>query len=135
MNRTEYGKEDATYQAVGGEQGVITLVDRFYEIMESRADYARIWSMHPVENSLSRDKLSRFLASWMGGPSLYKEKYGPISIPKAHAHLQISSRERDQWLSCMKDALKDLEYADDLIAYLLVQLAVPANRILQACER
>lgn len=126
-----YGTGDATYQAVGGEQGVIALVNRFYEVMESNPEYTRIWDMHPQDKNVSRDKLARFLMSWMGGPSRYKEKYGPISIPGAHAHLNITSLERDQWLDCMRDAMQGLELAADLQLYLLEQLAVPANRILQ----
>ncbi|MFT4519730.1 MAG: hemoglobin [Halioglobus sp.] len=135
MKPIEYGNGDATYQAIGGEQGLITLIDRFYDIMGSRAEYSRVWEMHPADKNVSRDKLARFLMSWTGGPSRYKEKYGPISIPKAHAHLEITAKERDQWLNCMGDALRDLGYAEELTAYLLEQLAVPANRILQACER
>ncbi len=65
----------------------------------------------------------------MGGPRRYSEKYGPISIPGAHAHLNVTERERDQWLGCMAKALAQQDYPQNLIAYLLQQLFVPAERI------
>ena len=76
-----YGTGDATYQAAGGEAGIRALVDSFYDIMESDPAYREIHAWHPADGQLSRDKLARFLCAWTGGPRLYREKYGPISIP------------------------------------------------------
>lgn len=126
-----YGEGDATFQAAGGEAGVRALVDRFYTIMSTDGRFATIWSWHPGDPELSRDKLTRFLCAWMGGPRLFSEKYGPISIPKAHQHLPVTAAERDQWLECMAQALQEQDYPAPLVAYLLEQLAVPAERVLQ----
>ena len=87
--------------------------------------------MHPADLTVSRDKLARFLCGWMGGPRRYREKYGPITIPGAHAHLGVTAKERDQWLACMAKALAARDYPDSLVDYLLTQLAVPAERIRQ----
>lgn len=133
-NDSPYGVGDATFRAAGGEPGIRTLVDAFYDIMAASPDYATIWSWHPGDNDVTRDKLARFLCAWMGGPRLYAEKYGPISIPGVHAHLQVTSVERDQWLNCMREALSLQDYPADLVEYLLRQLAVPAERIRMACE-
>ena len=133
-----YGEGDATFQAMGGEAGVRALVDEFYTTMENTTEYQRIWDMHPPDRDTSRDKLSRFLCAWMGGPRLYREKYGSISIPGVHAHLPITMQEHDMWLNCMRDALKQrarvTSLPNDLIDYLLVQFAVPAGRIVAACS-
>lgn len=129
MNIPRYGTGDATFQAAGGEPGIRSLVDAFYNIMAADAEYATILAWHPTDNTLSRDKLARFLCGWMGGPRRYQEKYGPISIPGVHAHLRVTERERDQWLSCMAKALKQQEYPETLVAYLLKHLSVPAERV------
>lgn len=126
-----YGEGDATFQAAGGESGIRRLVDRFYDIMSSDPAFATIWSWHPEDRELSRDKLARFLCAWMGGPRLFSEKYGRISIPGAHQHLKVTATERDQWLNCMALALADQHYPQSLVDYLLEQLAVPAERIVQ----
>jgi hemoglobin len=65
----------------------------------------------------------------MNGPSLYTERYGPIRIPSAHAHLRIGPRERDAWLRCMELAIAEQGYAPDFAAYLLRELRVPAERV------
>ena len=93
----EYGKKDSSFQAAGGEEGIRRLVDAFYDEMDE-AEYARsVREMHPKDLAISRDKLARFLCGWLGGPRLYAEKYGGISIPSAHAHLDIGLSERDAW--------------------------------------
>ena len=124
-----YGVGDASYQAAGGEPGIRRLVDSFYDEMETLPLAAGIRAMHPRDLSTARDKLARFLCGWLNGPNRYREKYGAISIPGAHAHLAIGPAERDAWLACMENAIARQPYPRDFKRYLLVQLSVPANRV------
>ena len=128
-----YGDGDASFQAAGGEPGIRRLVDAFYDRMGTDPRFAGIFAMHPADKSVSRDKLARFLCGWLGGPKRYHEKYGPISIPAVHQHLQVTELERDLWLECMGRALNQQDYPLALIEYLLRQLFIPAERIRQAC--
>ncbi|NVK37493.1 MAG: group II truncated hemoglobin [Gammaproteobacteria bacterium] len=123
-----YGQEDATYKAAGEYEGIKQLVDDFYDIMSELKESEKIRHMHPQDLEVSRDKLTRFLCAWTGGPRLYREKYGPISIPQAHSHLTIGAAERDAWLLCMKKALAKQDYPQDFQDYMITQLAVPAER-------
>lgn len=123
-----YGLADSSYHAAGGEDGLRRLARDFYHAMNTRADAAMIRTMHPDCLDESIDKLARFLAGWLGGPSLYREKYGPISIPRAHGHLAIGVAERDAWLACMAQALDGQDYAPEFKTYLLQALSVPAER-------
>lgn len=123
-----YGQDDASFQAAGMQPGIRKLVDDFYDVMEQHNEAEKIRKMHPADLEESRDKLALFLCGWLGGPKLYREKYGAISIPRAHSHLRIGSTERDSWLLCMEQALKLQPYAADFKSYLLTQLAVPAER-------
>lgn len=131
----KYGEGDATFRAAGGEAGIFRLVNTFFDLMRDRPAYREIYDMHPEDKAVSRDKLARFLCAWTGGPRLYREKYGPISIPPAHAHLKVDARLRDAWLACMGEALDACGYPADFKEYLLVQLSVPAERVRQACEQ
>ncbi len=124
----QYGEGDASFQAAGAREGLQKLVNDFYDLMEQLPEVKEIRDMHPADLSQSRDKLSRFLCGWLGGPKLYREKYGPIKIPSAHAHLNIGSRQRDAWLSCMQKALAKQPYAESFKKYLIEQLYVPAER-------
>jgi hemoglobin len=125
----KYGDGDTSYQAAGGEDGIRQLVDDFYDVMEQLPQAAKIRAMHPDDITVTRDKLTRFLCGWLGGPKLFREKYGPIQIPRAHSQLDIGIEERDAWLKCMELALdKQLSYADSFKRYMLKELFRPADR-------
>ena len=131
---TNYGMAGASYQAAGEEVGIRKLVDEFYHQMETQERGKHIRSMHKDELHIIKDKLSLFLTGWLGGPVKYSEKYGAISIPMVHQHLIIGEEERDAWLFCMTEALKDQDYDDEFKQYLIEQLAFPAERIRQVSE-
>lgn len=122
-----YGIGDSTLRALGGEAAVCELVDRFYTAMQRLPEAQAIRSLHPDDLSLSRDKLATFLIGWMGGPSRYRERFGPIAIPAVHRHLAIGPEERDAWLLCMRTALDEMSVDSELKTYLLAQLRHPAE--------
>lgn len=124
-----YGFSDNSFQAAGGNDGIRKLVDDFYHAMDTLPEAAIIRQMHKPDLTQSRDKLALFLTGWMGGPSVYHEKYGSINIPRSHAHLPIGEAERDAWLLCMERALAKQNYAPEFSSYLLEQLRIPAERI------
>jgi hemoglobin len=130
-----YGFEDASFKAAGGVEGIQKLVEDFYRIMDELPEATVIRKMHPDDLDVSVDKLARFLCGWLGGPRLYQEKYGSISIPAVHAHLVIGEHERDSWLRCMQEAIYLQSYPHDFAEYLLIQLRVPAERILQTSKK
>ena len=123
-----YGEGDASYQAAGEYEGLTKLAERFYFYMETLPEAKVIRDMHRDDLTESIEKLARFLSGWLGGPKLYREKYGSIAIPRAHSHLPIGTAERDAWLLCMEKALEEQPYADDFKRYMLEQLFVPAER-------
>jgi len=131
----EYGYQDTSLEAMGGEDGVRRLVDRFYDVMETLPEADRIRRMHPADLQISRDKLRVFLTGWLGGPKRYAEQWGPIRIPPAHAHLSIDEPERDAWLRCMQEAVRDMPIEEDFRAYFMREITVPANRVMMASRR
>jgi hemoglobin len=124
-----YGTRDASFRAAGGREGVFALVDNFFDRMGSDERFATIWNLHPEDKDISRDKLARFLCGWLGGPKLYNEKYGAIGIPRVHAHLDIATPERDQWLTCMSESVDEQAFAPEFKTYLMEQLFVPAEAV------
>jgi len=108
---------DATrtpYGLLGGDAGVRALVDRFYDLMELDPAYAGIRALHPERIAGSRDKLYMFLSGWLGGPSLYIDRYGHPRLRARHLPFAIGVAERDQWLACMGQALRDSGVPDEL---------------------
>lgn len=134
MADRSYGDGDATHRALGGVDAIRRLVELFYEEMDTLPEAATIRALHPSDLEISIDKLARFLSGWTGGAKLYSEKYGPIKIPVFHQHLPVGEAERDAWLLCMERALDRMDYPDDLKAYMLRELFVPAERIRKRVE-
>lgn len=95
------------YHEVGGDEGVRKLVDRFYDLMDQREDVTELRDMHAKSLRVSREKLYLFLSGWLGGPDLYVEKYGHPMLRRRHLPFTITTQERDQWLSCMNQALEE----------------------------
>jgi hemoglobin len=96
------------YQDLGGEAGVRKLVHRFYELMDSLPEVASIRALHPENLAASEEKLFLFLSGFLGGPSLYIEKYGHPMLRRRHLPFPIDESARDQWLLCMNQALDDV---------------------------
>ena len=95
------------YEMLGGEAGLRSLVDRFYDIMDSSPEAERIRSFHAKSLKQSREKLFLFLCGWSGGPQLYVERFGHPRLRMRHMPFPIGSVERDQWLWCMNKALDE----------------------------
>ena len=96
------------YELMGGETAVRCLVDRFYDLMDEDPDYYGIRKLHPQDLSSSRQKLFMFLCGFMGGPSLYTEKFGEPRMRTRHLPFSIGVSERDQWLACMSRAMEEV---------------------------
>ena len=131
--KPKFGIKDSSFQAAGGLDGVRKLVDDFYRIMDESPEASVVRRMHPADLTPSRDKLTRFLCGWLGGPRLYTEKYGPISIPNFHAHLGIREAERDAWLACLEKAIARQSFSPEFAEYLMTQLRIPVQRVFLAC--
>jgi hemoglobin len=95
------------YDELGGDAGVRALVDRFYDLMELDPQFALLRSLHPERLDGSRDKLYMFLSGWLGGPALYVERHGHPRLRARHLPFPIATAERDQWLACMHQAMRD----------------------------
>ncbi|ATI02555.1 MULTISPECIES: group II truncated hemoglobin [Cycloclasticus] len=93
------------YEKLGGETVIRQLVKYFYEAMDNNTDVKTIRDMHAADLTEAEDKLFLFLSGWLGGPSLYIEKYGHPRLRARHLPFSIGIKERDQWLHCMDKAL------------------------------
>ena len=106
--------EQTPYELIGGEAGVRTLVDRFYDYMDSEAEAQSIRGMHAKSLRASREKLFLFLSGWLGGPDLYVQKHGHPMLRRRHLPFAIGTKERDQWMHCMRKALAEMPISEDL---------------------
>jgi hemoglobin len=96
------------YQMIGGEEHVQALVTRFYDLMDLEPAYTELRAAHGPDLVSAREKLFLFLSGWLGGPSLYAEKYGHPMLRARHLPFAIGVIERDQWVACMRQAMDEL---------------------------
>ncbi len=108
------GGKETPFALLGGDAAVRALVDRFYDLMDLEGDFTAIRQLHAADLGHARDKLYMFLCGWLGGPSLYIERYGHPMLRARHLPFAIGTRERDQWLACMNQAMVEQGVAEDL---------------------
>jgi hemoglobin len=96
------------FEAIGGEPAVLALVQRFYDLMDLEPAYRGIRALHPSHLEGSRDKLFWFLCGWLGGPQHYVERFGHPRLRARHMPFSIGIAERDQWMSCMQQAMSEV---------------------------
>ena len=119
--------ENSLYEMIGGETGLRSLVDRFYDIMDSSPEAKTIRTLHPASLDESRSKLFMFLSGWSGGPTLYVQTYGPPRLRLRHMPFPIGKAERAQWLWCMDKALQETQFGSQLIEHLKKKFGEIAN--------
>ena len=94
------------YEAVGGHQTFVRLVDRFYAGVA--ADPA-LRALYPGEDlAPAARRLRMFLEQYWGGPTTYSEERGHPRLRMRHAPFPVTPDARDRWLRHMRDAVDSL---------------------------
>jgi hemoglobin len=102
------------YELLGGDARVRELVDRFYDLMDLEPAYRELRAVHGNALESAREKLYLFLSGWLGGPSLYTDRYGHPMLRARHLPFAIGAVERDQWMACMLQAMEETEVPQGL---------------------
>ncbi len=92
------------YEAVGGDEYFIRLIDRFFDDVENDE---RIRDMYPRSLEESRFRTWSFLAQYWGGPQTYSEKRGHPRLRMRHMPFKIGQAERDSWFALMRAAVEE----------------------------
>ena len=101
---------ETIYSKIGPDR-LLVLVDKFYDIVFFDSKISHLFDS---DKSQIRDKQYRFLTQFLGGPSLYSDKYGHPKMKARHLPHSIGEKERDEWLRCMKRAINEMEFEGDL---------------------
>jgi hemoglobin len=119
--------EISLYETLGGEAGLRSLVNRFYDLMDSSEEAKHIRRLHARSLSQSRQKLFMFLSGWSGGPQLYVQRFGHPRLRMRHMPFSIGTVERDEWLWCMNKALDESQLDPRVVEYLKARFAETAD--------
>ncbi len=127
--------KDNAFDLLGGVVGVKILANCFYDVMEELPRARKIREMHPRDLKDTRENLALFLCGWLGGPPLYKEKFGTANLAGIHVHFDINTDERDTWLACMNLAIEKQPIDEKLKIYLNKRFEIPAEKIRITCQQ
>lgn len=109
---------DNPYLLLGGEAGVRRLAEAFYDAMSEFPEAASVRRMHAEDLGGIKQKLFEFLSGWLGGPQVYFQNHPGVCIMSVHARYAIGPAERDQWLLCMREALRRVDASPEVTAML-----------------
>ena len=100
------GRPQSFYEAIGGHDTFVRLVDRFYEGV---ADDPLLRPMYPEEDLAgARERLTMFLEQYWGGPTTYSQQRGHPRLRMRHAPFPVDAAARDAWLRHMRAAVTEL---------------------------
>lgn len=122
--------EKTPYQSIGGEDAILSLVDRFYFYMDTLPEAAGIRKMHAKSLTNAKSKLFKFLTGWLGGPDLFIREFGHPRLRMRHFPFPIGISERDQWMLCMTKALDEMPMDAELRANLHAALGNLATHMI-----
>lgn len=108
MTDIQEPNQQSTYDLIGGETVIQAMVERFYDLMDLEPDFAALRAAHGDTLEQARQKTFWFLCGWMGGPSYYEDRFGHPRLRMRHMPFKIGILERDQWLTCMEQAMRDV---------------------------
>ena len=122
--------EQTLFEAVGGEEFFVKLVDGFYEGIEADEVLRPMY----VDQDLteSRRHLTLFLQQYWGGPNTYQEERGHPRLRMRHMPFVIDIDARDRWIKHMHASLSQLEIEDTLRDQLWAYLVTAANSLVNS---
>jgi len=112
--------KQSLYDTVGGHEGIITLVNLFYDCVESTPEGVPLAKLHIRGHGIThaRMELVNFLSGFLGGPNLFAEKWGHSNVRHIHDHVAINQITSDSWMLCMEMAMNKQGYNTKLKARL-----------------
>ncbi len=119
--------EQSLFDAVGGEEFFVKLVDGFYEGIETDEVLRPMY----VDQDLteSRRHLTLFLQQYWGGPSIYQAERGHPRLRMRHMPFVIDDDARDRWIYHMHASLSQIEIDDALRDQLWTYLVSAAHSL------
>ncbi|MEP6666271.1 MAG: globin [Nocardioidaceae bacterium] len=98
-------QEQSFYDAVGGHETFVRLVDRFYAGVESDPVLRALYP--EADLGPAAEHFRMFLEQYWGGPTTYSDTRGHPRLGQRHARFAVTPAARDRWLAHMHTALEE----------------------------
>ncbi|MBR2567918.1 MAG: globin [Paenibacillus sp.] len=117
------------YELLGGEDAIRRIVEAFYPKVQA---HPLIGPLFPDNILPVMEKQRLFLTQFFGGPMLYSDQYGHPMMRARHLPFEITPERAEAWLSCMREALKEVNVSEELSAAVLARLSGPAHHFVNS---
>ena len=96
------------FHLLGGHPTFVAICGRFYDLMESKAEFADLRAMHAANLDPMRTALPLFLAGWAGGPRDWFEANPGRCMMSVHERFRMTPKVAKQWADAMSRAIADV---------------------------
>jgi hemoglobin len=120
------------YDLCGGEEGLRSIVETFYDIVEFEPEGRDLHLLHMRGHGVAHSRIEQlnFLSGFLGGPRLYVQKHGHSNVREMHEHVEIKAEARDAWLRCMALAIDRVGLPADVKARLMTPFTRVATMLI-----
>jgi len=119
------------YDHIGG-ANLEQLVTAFYNRV---AEHPELKPIFPEDLTETTRKQTQFLTQFLGGPPLYSEEHGHPMLRARHLPFEITPRRATAWLSCMQEAMDEVQLDEDLKEHLLTRLTFTAHHMVNSGDQ
>ena len=124
------GAAGTVYELAGGEATFTRMVARFYAGVAQDPVLRPLYPKDEQQFASSAEHLRLFLIQYWGGPTWYSEQRGHPRLRMRHLPFPIGARERDAWLTLMREAVASVELPEQVRAALLEYFESAANAMM-----
>lgn len=115
------------YELIGGEKTLAALVEAFYTRVAQHPDLKPIF---PEDLTETKYKQFMFLTQFLGGPSLYSDRYGHPMLRARHMPFPITPKRARAWLSCMSEAMDEIGLQGSIREFIFGRLTLTAQHMI-----
>ncbi|GAF16641.1 LOW QUALITY PROTEIN: hemoglobin-like protein HbO [Bacillus sp. JCM 19046] len=117
--------EVSPLEALGGQQVLDQLVDRFYTYIKEHDDVRHLF---PDDLTQTAYKQKNFLTQFLADRRCIQKNLVP-SIKARHLPFTITTVQAEAWLSCMERAMDDVHLSGDIRDYMMHRLTLTAHHM------
>jgi hemoglobin len=124
-------ESETLYEAIGGEQTIKKLVDAFYTRVIKDPDLSPLFQ-DGIQEIMRKQFM--FLTQFTGGEPLYSNEFGHPQMRFRHLPFEITPRRGKAWLSCMREAMDEIELHGNAREYFFERLTQVAGIMVNTNE-
>ncbi|TCJ04401.1 globin [Cytobacillus praedii] len=114
-----------------GEDKLNQLVEAFYYRVGQHPDLIPIF---PNDLTETARKQKQFLTQYLGGPPLYTTEHGHPMLRARHMPFEITETRAKAWLSCMNEAMDEVELFGSIREDFYARLFLTAQHMVNTSE-